>query len=112
MTLIGAAVWSLLGGSQAALGALVGGGISVLLSLYFAVKFAYRSPEGTPQLVLAAFFRAEGQKFILGAVLFGFAAVFFRDAFLPVMTTFAATLLVYGAALLWIEDDRETETEE
>ena len=64
VTLVGAAFWLLRGGADAGLGALAGGGISVLLSVYFAIK-VFARPDSDPQAMLGTFFRAEALKLVL-----------------------------------------------
>lgn len=99
IALAGAAVWALFGGLQAALAALAGGGISALLTFYFAVRFGARG-DSDPKAVLGAFYRAEMMKLLLGTGLI-FAAVYvLRDNAVPLVTTLAATLAAYWLVLL------------
>ena len=101
ITLSGAALWTILGGGRAGIGALLGGGISVLLSVYFLVKVFSQHPDAGPQAVLAAFYRAQAWKMVMATVALSLAVMFFKDVFAPLVTTFAATLTVYWFALLW-----------
>lgn len=105
VTLAGALLWGAGAGMQAGLGALVGGGISVLLSLYFAVKVFSVNSSSDPQKMVAAFFRAEALKMVLAAVLFSLAAIYLSHLFLPLMSTCAATLAVYWFALIFTRLD-------
>ncbi|MCG8436404.1 MAG: ATP synthase subunit I [Gammaproteobacteria bacterium] len=103
--LLGTVIWLFAGGQREALAALFGGSIGPILSLYFAVKvFSHRG--GTdPRAMAGAFFRAEALKLVLAAVLFSTAAVLFSDVFIPLITTFMATLIVYWFALIWNMDN-------
>jgi len=105
VALAGTLLWSVGAGVQAGLGALVGGGISVLLSLYFAVKVFSVDAASDPQRMVAAFFRAEALKLVLAAVLFSLAAIYMSHLFLPLMSTCAATLAVYWFALIFTRLD-------
>ncbi|WP_193222257.1 ATP synthase subunit I [Alkalilimnicola sp. S0819] len=98
--LIGAVLWLVAGGPRAGLAALAGGGISVMLSFYFAIKVFARNAEADPEAALGALYRAEAMKFLLTAVLVSLAVIAFRDQVVPVITSFAATLLL-GYWLAW-----------
>ena len=104
VTLVGAAFWLLRGGADAGLGALAGGGISVLLSVYFAIK-VFARPDSDPQAMLGTFFRAEALKLVLAVVLFSAAAIFLSHVYVPLFTTFIGTLAVYCFALLFTRYD-------
>lgn len=97
---VGAVVWWSFGGSRDALGALAGGAIGALLSLYVAVKL-HLAGSTEPVVALRAFFRAMAMKFVLAVVLFGAASVWLADAYLAVVSTFAISLVVYLVALRW-----------
>ncbi len=107
---VGAAAWSL-AGMESGLAALCGGLASALLSLRFALRVFSRSPDAPPRELAAAFYRAEAFKLLMAAMLFMIAARFFGHVFVPVVTTYMATLVVYWVALLWTFDlsavDRE-----
>ena len=103
VTIAAAVLWTLLGGIRAGFGALAGGGISVLLSVYFLVKVFTRHPDEGAQAVLAAFYRAQAQKMLMAVVLLSIAVWFLKDVFAALITTFAATLTVYWFALLWAD---------
>jgi ATP synthase protein I len=104
VTLVGAVFWLLRGGADAGLGALAGGGISVLLSVYFAIK-VFARPDSDPQAMLGTFFRAEALKLVLAVVLFSAAAIFLSHVYVPLITTFIGTLAVYWFALLFTRYD-------
>lgn len=98
--LIGAALWLFAEGPRAGLAALAGGGISVVLSFYFALKVFARDAAADPEAALGALYRAEAMKFLLTAVLVSLAVIAFREQIVPVITTFAATLVLgYWLAL-------------
>lgn len=101
----GALFFGLLLGGKDALAAFAGGAIGALLSLYFAIKFLDPRRGRDPQTVVQKLFRAEALKMLLAAGLFTLAAVIFAEAWLPLLTTFAASQLVYGFALLWKAND-------
>ncbi len=96
----GGLAWALSSPADA-IAALVGGATSALLTLQFAIRVFSRPPEAPPQVLLAAIFRAEVFKLVLAAVFFLLVARFFGHLFVPVLTTFVATLVVFWFALLW-----------
>lgn len=100
IALAGAVVWALAGGLPAALAALAGGGISALLTLYFAVRLGARGGDSDPKAVLGAFYRAEMMKLLLGTGLIFTAVYVLRDDAVPLVTTLAATLAAYWLVLL------------
>lgn len=104
-TLIGVIVWSLVGGGQGALGAAAGGGFGLFLTLYMAAKVFSRRADADPRGVLNTLYRAEAMKLVLAAVFFSLAAIYLREAWLPLMTTFIGTLAIYWLALLWTRYD-------
>ena len=89
----------------ASLAALAGGLGSALLSFHFAARVFSRTELAPPQVIVAAFYRAEAFKLLAAALMFGLMAKFFVDVFIPFLSTFAATLLVFFAALLWVTSD-------
>lgn len=107
MTLVAAVVFGLAMGAQAALGALVGGGISVLLSLWMALRVFAVPAEAGPQAVFAAFVKAEAIKMVMAVALFSAAAIFLSHVFVPLVVTFVATLAVNWLALVFTRRDRQ-----
>ncbi len=105
VTLVCAVPWAIFAGIQAGAGAVLGGGISVLLTLYFAVKVFSVDANQNPQGAMSAFFRAEALKLVLAAVIFSLVAKFLAHLFLPVISTFIATLAVYLFALIFTRLD-------
>lgn len=96
----GAAVWWLLAGPSAALAALVGGGISALVSAHFAIRLLAHGATSDPKAALGAFYRAEAMKLTMTAALVFIAVYALRDDAVPLITTLAATLAAYWLALL------------
>lgn len=105
VTLVCAVPWAIFAGIQAGAGAVLGGGISVLLTLYFAVKVFSVDASQNPQGAMSAFFRAEALKLVMAAVIFSLVAKFLAHLFLPVISTFIATLAVYLFALIFTRLD-------
>lgn len=97
---VGSALWALVG-AGAALAALAGGLASALFSLQFALRVFSRSPEAPAGTLLRAFYRAEALKLALATVLFIVVAKYFGHVFVPLVTTYIATLVVFWVALLW-----------
>lgn len=99
-TCLCAAVSAWLGGFDAAWSAGVGGGISILATLFFAVRaFGLGSGDQSVKRLVGRFYVAEGQKLLLTAVLFYVAIRWLEVSFLPMMTAFAVTLLMYWLIL-------------
>ncbi len=88
-------------GTAYALGALAGGGISIATGMLFAVNLFMRGGIDDPRQMVAALYTAESLKFILSVGLFILAAVHFREAFLAVIVTYWATVLLYWLGLLF-----------
>lgn len=106
VAIAGALLFGLLAGSREAGAAFAGGAIGAVLSLYFAIKvFGVRRGDEHPQSVVQRFFRAEALKLLMAAGLFSLAAFYFAEAWLPLLSTFVASQLVYGFALLWNAGD-------
>lgn len=98
VTLAVAAV-ALVFGMVAAWSALIGGGISTLVSFYFASKvFSVRL--GSPAAKIAqAFFIGETVKLLLTVTLLSVAFLWLPVAPLPLLLAYIATLLAYWLAL-------------
>ena len=100
IALLGAALWALSGLADA-VAALVGGTTSALLTLQFAIRVFSWSPDAPPEVLLGAIFRAEVFKLVLATAFFMVVAKYFGHLFVPILTTFVATLVVFWVALLW-----------
>jgi ATP synthase protein I len=105
VTLVAAAVAGLSAGRDASLGALAGGGISILLTAWTALRMFSVRPEAGAQAMLSAFVRAEAIKIVMAVVLFSAAAIFLSHVYLPLVITFVATLTVNWFALLFTRHD-------
>lgn len=107
VTLVAAVVFGLAMGGKAALGALAGGGISLVLSLWMALR-VFSVPAGAgPQAMLSAFVKAEAIKLVMAVALFSAAVIFLGHVFLPLVVTFVATLVVNWLALVFTRRDRQ-----
>lgn len=107
VTLLAAALFGLAMNGEAAVGALVGGGISVVLSLWMALRVFSVPAEAGPQAVFSAFVKAEAMKMVMAVVLFSAAAIFLSHVFIPLVVTFGATLVVNWLALVFTRRDRQ-----
>lgn len=107
VTVVTAVLFGLGMGAQAALGALVGGGISVLLSLWMALRVFLVPPEAGPQAMMAAFVKAEALKMVMAVAMFSAAAIFLSHVFVPLVVTFGATLVINWLALVFSRRDRQ-----
>ncbi|HUG98933.1 MAG TPA: ATP synthase subunit I [Gammaproteobacteria bacterium] len=107
VTLLAAALFGLAMDGEAALGALAGGGISILLSLWMALRVFSVPAEAGPQAMFSAFVKAEAMKMVMAVVLFSAAAIFLSHVFVPLVVTFAATLVVNWLALVFTRRDRQ-----
>jgi ATP synthase protein I len=88
---------------KAAYSAVVGGGISIIATLYFA-RQVFSLPIGTPADKIAArFYLGEMLKIGLTAILFILAIVVLHVSFLPLFLTYTATLMAYWLALLFTD---------
>ena len=89
---------------QAAYSALVGGGISIVATLYFASKvFAVRI--GAPAAKIArAFYVGEVVKMLLTVVLLSIALLWFDVSPLPLLLAYMAALMAYWLALPFTYD--------
>jgi ATP synthase protein I len=86
-------------GARAGYSALVGGLISTVTSLYFALHvFGVRASAA--RVVVRSFYTAEVVKMAITALLFLAAVVWLKVDFLPLIVAYALTLLVYWFALL------------
>lgn len=86
---------------HAALAAVIGGTIGFASGWVYAFKM--KVARGTPAAIMTGHYRAEGYKLAVTAVLFAMTFVLYREISpLPLFLTYAATLLVYWAALLFV----------
>jgi len=98
-TLIAAALYGIFANAKAAYSAGIGGGISILATIFFALQ-VFSARIGTPPDQIAqAFFVGEIIKIILTAVLFSIVIIWLPVSFLPLFLTYAAALLAHWLAL-------------
>lgn len=107
MTLVAAGLYGLTMGGDAALGALAGGGISVVLSLWMALRVFAVPAEAGPRAMFTAFAKAEVLKLVMAVAMFSAAAIFLSHVFVPLVVTFVATLVVNWLALVFTRRDRQ-----
>jgi len=107
VTLVAAALYGLTMGGDAALGALAGGGISVVLSLWMALRVFAVPAEAGPRAMFTAFVKAEVLKLVMAVAMFSAAAIFLSHVFVPLVVTFVATLVVNWLALVFTRRDRQ-----
>ena len=83
----------------AAYSAAVGGGISVIVTAYFAAHVFSLGVGASAVEIAKRFYIGEVLKIILTAVLFVAVILWLEVSFLPLFLTYAATLLAYWLAL-------------
>ena len=99
VTLTGAGISLAFSGTQAAYSALVGGGVSALVTLYFASQvFSVR--VGSPAAKIArTFYLGEVVKLLLTVVLLSIALLWLNVSPLPLLLAYMAALMAYWLAL-------------
>ncbi len=99
VTLSGAAVSLACSGTRAAYSALIGGGVSALVTLYFASQvFSVRI--GAPAAkITRAFYLGEVVKLLLTVVLLSIALLWLDVSPLPLLLAYMAALMAYWLAL-------------
>lgn len=102
VTVIAVVLVLVMGGeTRAAWSALIGGAIG-FSTAYVYVRRMFASRDADPGALVKAQYRAEFFKLAFTVLLFGATFVLFREvAALPLFLTYAATLMVYWAALLF-----------
>lgn len=88
----------LLAGTGAAMAVMAGGGIGIVLTAVAALRSGVMA--GPPERRVSAFYRGMALKLVLAVVFFIVVAVWFADAFVPVLSGYLATLAGYWVALL------------
>ena len=99
VTLSAAVISLVFGGARAAYSALIGGGVSTLVTLYFASQvFSVRI--GAPAAKIArAFYLGEVVKLLLTVVLLSIALLWLDVSPLPLLLAYMAALMAYWLAL-------------
>jgi ATP synthase protein I len=86
---------------KAAYSAVIGGGISIIATLYFANR-VFSVKVGTPATKIAnRFYTGEAVKLVLTALLFAISILWLNVSFLPLFLTYMATLLAFWLVLLF-----------
>ena len=99
VTLLIAMISLLLSDVHAAYSAVVGGGISTIVTLYFASK-VFSARIGSPAAKIArAFYIGEVVKLLLTILLFSIALLWLHVSPLPLLLAYMAALLAYWLAL-------------
>ncbi len=99
VTLVAVLAALLASGAKAAGSAAVGGGISLVVTSYFAWQVFRAAPGASAQRVARALFIGEAVKLVLTAALFAAAFIWLDVSPLPLLLTYALTLLAYWIAL-------------
>lgn len=103
ITLLVAAGFLLMAGTQAATSALIGGTIAVVPGAFYVWRLV-RSVNAPPQRLLRAHYAAEFGKLALTFVLFGATFTWWKDvSVLPLIAAYIGALLVYWAALVMFD---------
>lgn len=101
ITLIASLIAIAISDARAAMAALVGGSICVLTTALFGFRVFAGKPEFSPEGFLRRLFLAEAQKVVLIIVALAGALLWLRTEALPLLLTFAATLMAYWLVLLF-----------
>lgn len=96
---VAVALAALLGGAHAGISAAAGGGISVLVTAFFAGRVFAPGPGSSAARVARAFFVAEVLKLVLTGALFAAAIVLLQAMFLPLILTYIVTLMAFWLVL-------------
>lgn len=100
MTVVVALAAAFVGGRQAALAAIAGGGIGLILTALAALRAGMAAGSGEPARIVAAFYRAMAMKLFVAVILFVIVAKWFSAFFVPVLAGYIATVVAYWLALL------------
>jgi ATP synthase protein I len=99
LTFAVAAVAAAVGGVGAAKSALMGGGINIIAGLYQALRMYSGQAALQPERFMRAVYASEAIKIALTVALFIVVIRVMRPQFAPLIIAYAATFLVYLAAL-------------
>ena len=102
ITLLAAAVAFTLSdfdGFKSAYSALLGGGINILATAFFALRVFSVRPGSTAKRMARAFYTGEVAKIALTAALFAAVLVWLDVAFLPLFLTYVITMLAFWLVL-------------
>lgn len=104
ITFLAAAVCFIVFNWRAAYSAVIGGGISIIATLYFAQRVFSLQPGVAAAKIARRFYIGEAIKLMLTAALFVAAIKLSDVSFPPLFLTYAATLLAYWLVLLFTLD--------
>ncbi len=99
LTAVVAAIAAAVGGVAAAQSALMGGGISIVAGLYQALRLFSGMAARQPDRFMRAVYTGEAIKIALTVALFIVVIRVMRPQFAPMIVAYAATFVVYLAAL-------------
>ena len=99
ITIVAASVAMILVGFKGAYSALIGGGINILATAYFAVKVFSAKPGSSAKQIARAFYWGEVVKLLLTGILFASVLLWLNAEFLPLFITYAVTMLAFWLAL-------------
>lgn len=99
VTLIAAAGSLVIADFKAAYSALIGGGINLLGTAYFALRVFSVKPGSTAKQMARAFYRGEVVKLLLTGLLFAGVFLWLEVSFLPLFLAYSATMLAFWLVL-------------
>ena len=97
--LLAALLALILGGLRSAYSALIGGGVSIIVTFYFASKVFSAGLGSSAAEVARAFYVGEFGKLLLTVILLSAALILLPVSALPLLLAYIATLLAYWLAL-------------
>ena len=86
---------------KAAYSALLGGGINIIATLFFARRMFAAKPGTDARTMARALYIGEVLKILLTVVLFSVVLIGFDVVFAPLILTYAATMLAFWLALFF-----------
>jgi ATP synthase protein I len=101
LTLGAAGVSLVLADIKAGYSAVIGGGINILATAYFANKVFSAGPGSTARQIARAFYWGEVVKILLTGILFTGVLLWLDVAFLPLFLTYAITMMAFWLALVF-----------
>ena len=99
ITLVGAALSMIIVDHGAAYSSVIGGAISIIATICFAVHVFSAGIGAPPATIARAFYVGEAVKISLSILLFASAILWLEVSFLPLVLTYAATLACYWLVL-------------
>ncbi len=99
ITCLATSVCLLLPSLKGAYSAAIGGGISIIVTLYFAAQVFSKANGYSANKIARSFYLGEAIKIVLTIILFSVAILWLNVSFLPLFLTYAATLMAYWLVL-------------